>query len=178
MPPSVQGTQASSQLEDFVATGNGDPRNRGTLPGATLVVSGFATHAVRLWPFETWGRAIVISDLCRDPVNFHPVLLFSASFSSVVASCCSPILTEGVGRGGGRLSLQTTPVTSSFCFVLWTIFQLVFFGQSSVGFSSFPVSEVPWPSAGLLGRHASVKVWNLLLFWKHFPSLRLPYRLA
>lgn len=98
MPSSVQGTQ-ESWLEDFVTTGNGDPRNRGTLPRATLVVSGLATHAVRLWPFESWGRAIVISDLCLDPVNFHPVLLFSASFSSIVASCCSPILIWGVGAG-------------------------------------------------------------------------------
>lgn len=120
MPPSVQGTQ-ESQLEDFVTTGNGDPRNRGTLPRATLVVSGFATHAVRLWPFETWGRAIVISDLCRDPVNFHPVLLFSASFSSVVASCCSPILNWGGGAGGQGRKTLTADKTSHLVFLLCSV---------------------------------------------------------
>lgn len=127
-------------------------------------------------PPMLWGCGLL--KLGEGPLWFRISVLTQWTFtrvaflSKLLQYCGQLLLTHPNlrgGTGGGRLSLQTKPVTSSFCFVLWTIFQLVFFGLSSVGFSSFPVSEVPWPSTGLLGRYASAKVWNLLLFWKHFP---------
>lgn len=167
MPPSVQGTQHSWLY--FVIT-----INWGTLPGATLVVGGFPTCASKLWPLGTWGRAIPVSDLCLDPVNFHS----HVTFHSGTLQHCSHLLTHPHLRKKGRISLQTKPVTVS---LLCSMSHLATSFPWPVISRTFKksISEMPWPSTGLLGHYASVNVWNLLLFWKHFPpwvcGISLPY---
>lgn len=116
----------------------------------------------------TWGRTSPASDLCLGPVNFHPMLLFTAGSSST-ATICSP-------RRKGRIPPQTKPVTS-LCFVPRAVYQLVFFGLSSrrIFLKYFRDALALYRLAGSLCLHQCLKLVTVL---KTFPFTSLPYQLA